>query len=136
MALDIFVAPSSSPEVLGSREPHLSIPEDGLEGVLKSIRAFTGELSAYGGPAIDEYGTNVFTGLQLESLCKALIRALEQFRAGPVARKVWVGTVVKPEYRELYQDVTKTDLLLITSRLLELAQEAQSLGQALVLVGD
>ncbi len=136
MSVDIYLAPSSDSGTLASRDPVLTLEDDGLEGVLYSIQEFTGAATPHDGPEVDGYGTNVFTGAALPALRDALLRALEKFRAGPEERTVWIGTEVKPEHRELYQQVSKDRLVAVTARLAELAQEAISTGQSLVLVGD
>ena len=136
MALDFYLASTADHVILGTLEPRLSLPDAGLTGLLLAIQEFTGLSSPQGGPTLDEYGTNVFGRADLPRLREALFRAAAHFRTGPAEFRVWVGREVIPIERDLFQEVTREEVLTAVVGIHRVVEEAIQTGAWLFAVGE
>jgi hypothetical protein len=136
MALDFYLADTANHLILGTLQPRLSLPDDGLTAILAALHEFTGPSTAHGGPTLDEYGTNVFGKADLSRLRTSLRRAASQFSTGPQTLLVWVGREVLPVERNVYQEVTRREILMVVAAIQSVVDEALAAGAWLFAVGD
>jgi hypothetical protein len=136
MPLDLYLAGTADHLILGTLEPRLSLPESGLTGLLLAIQEFTGPSTAHGGPTLDECGTNVFGRADLPRLRESLFRAAAHVREGPSSFQVWVGREVIPLERDLFQEVTREQVLSAVLGIHRVVEEAIQTGSWLFAVGE
>jgi len=136
MSVDIFVAEGTDARALDAVEASVSLTGDDLDAVLLSIQAFTGYPTASGGPALDEYGTNIFPPSELPALRAALALASAHFHAGPDHIRVFVGATLGEPPQEFYREVSRSRLLAVTAALENVTDAAIKAGASLFVSGD
>ena len=125
MALLLGIGAGTSAMPMPS-EPSLWLDSDGyywfLHPLIERLKAQTGEY-------IDLYGDASFYGESLIALERTVAEAKEMVLSHPQSWQVHTGTQLKPEHKELYSEVDRTNFMELLSKLEQIIARAKEIDR-------
>lgn len=130
--LDIGIGTRAS-RVPHPDKPSFSLDDDGYYWFLYPLFA---QLYEHTAQMVDLYGKAFFEGTSLDALQEVLAQARQQLESQPETWQVSVSLQISPEYKEVFDEVSRTTFLEILDRWKRLVEFAQKHGLGIVCWGD